>query len=177
MRSIQNGILLLFLIPVGTACVQCFDQALSEPGSVCKLFFGVVLVGLFAVGLWSKLAAEAHRKPLLKLDGFIVHNLIAVGGAAASYWLNIHLGLGPLIASGLVGVPAGHILKPEQAKLAYAAVFVGMTAGDAGWLTVLMASILLCAIYTLTSEWCVGVGGRLGTLAACSVIIAVLVFG
>ena len=82
---------------------------------------------------------------------------------------------GPSDCLGLVGVPAGHILSRNKRSLAYAAVFVGMTAGDA-WLTVLMASILLCAIYTLTREWCVGVGGMLGTLAACSVIIAVLVF-
>ena len=100
---------------------------------------------------------------MLKLDGFIVHNLIAVGWGGGFLLAQYSSRFGPSDCLRISGVPAGQFLSRNKRNVAYAAVFVGMTAGDAGVVTVLMASILLCAIYTLTREWCVGVGGRLGT--------------
>jgi len=138
------------------------------------VFIGIILLGLFVMGFWTRLAAVVHPKRLWHNRSLVYNCMIAVSAAAVTYWLNIHAGLGPLIASGLMGLIAGFALKPDQTKLAYAAIFIGMSGAEVtNWLTVIAAGLLMSVVYELAREQCAGVGGRLGTLAACVGIMAV----
>lgn len=97
----------------------------------------------------------------------------------ATYYLSVTLGLGPIVASGLVGILVSLFLKTELSIVAYTAAFAGMSSGQVlqNYPMVLLTGFLVGIIFILTQPVYQGFGGKLGTIAACSVIITVKAFG
>lgn len=95
-----------------------------------------------------------------------------------TYFLNINLGLGPFIASGLVGLVASKVF-PKFSPAIYAASFASMSG-----LQVLprlslsgIAGLLTGILYISTQKIFVGLGGKLGAIAFFSVLITSLFVG
>ncbi len=103
----------------------------------------------------------------------------SLAGVLATWYMNIHLDLGPVVASGLVGVVAALIFNTEQAVAIYTASFAGMSsAAVLGSLPmVLLAGALVGVIFMLALPVYQGFGGKLGTIASCAVLLTMLVFG
>lgn len=95
-----------------------------------------------------------------------------------TYFLSINLGLGAVVASGLVGIIASLLLPAELAVIAYTATFVGMSSPLVlvSYPMVIVAGLLVGGIFILTQPIYQGFGGKLGTIAACAVIITVKLF-
>lgn len=104
--------------------------------------------------------------------------LCALGGSLATWCLNTQLDLGPVVASGLVGLLAALVLPSEQAVATYTASFVGMSSPAAlsAVPMVLMAGGLMGMIFILALPVYQGFGGKLGTIAACAVLLTMFVF-
>lgn len=104
--------------------------------------------------------------------------LTAVLGTVLTYFLSVTLELGPMVASGLVGLLASLFLPTDLAIVAYTAAFAGMSAGFVllNYYMVSLTGLLVGVIFIITQPIYQGFGGKLGTIAACSVIITVLIF-
>ncbi|WP_459194836.1 hypothetical protein [Halosimplex sp. J119] len=90
----------------------------------------------------------------------------AVVAAGVTYWLSVHVGLGPVVASALVGLVAGLGLSEGDAA-AYCGSFVGM-ASPAVFPSVplvLVAGFVAGVAFVAARETFAGFGGKLGTLA------------
>ncbi|MTI95987.1 MAG: hypothetical protein FH749_10975 [Firmicutes bacterium] len=105
--------------------------------------------------------------------------LVSVLGAASTWYLNTQVGLGPVAASGIVGLLAAVLLTPELAVATYTASFAGMSSlAVLGSLPmVLMTGLLVGGIFIIALPVYQGFGGKLGTIAACAVLLTVFVFG
>lgn len=89
-----------------------------------------------------------------------------VGGAVLTHAAAVHLGLGPVLGSALVGLLAG-VVAPRVDAAAYCGSFVGMASSalfpGVGYLVA--AGALTGAGYVATRRVFAGYGGKLGTLA------------
>lgn len=92
-----------------------------------------------------------------------------------TYFLNINLGFGPFIASGLVGL-AGLKVFPKLAAAIYAASFAAMSTPQVLPRITLsgIAGLLTGLLYIFTRKIFVGWGGKLGAIAFFSVLITSL---
>ncbi|HHY44249.1 MAG TPA: hypothetical protein GX512_00870 [Firmicutes bacterium] len=93
-------------------------------------------------------------------------------GALVSYWLNVNLGLGAVVASALVGVLAG-VVVPAYGVPIYCGSFVGMASpkvlNETG---IILAAAVAGVIYVLAQDVFNGFGGKLGTIACSGCILA-----
>lgn len=98
--------------------------------------------------------------------------------AVATWVLNTQLGLGPAVASGIVGVLAALILPGELAVAAYTSSFAGMSSLSvlSGLPMAVCAGTLVGVIFILALPVYQGFGGKLGTIAACAVLVTVFTF-
>lgn len=94
-------------------------------------------------------------------------------GVSLTWFINHHLGYGPVIANGLVGVMVATLLPNDLAGITYMSSFVGMSS-----ITVIpsmaaatIGSIIMWLVFLFTAEIYAGVGGKGGTAAAFSTII------
>lgn len=107
-------------------------------------------------------------------------------GSLLCYFLNITLGLGAILAMGIVGTLAAfaphlnkksNYLKQLPASI-YCGAFVGMssveTSPSIGF--VLAAGILAGLFFMMSKNLFIGAGGKLGTMAFAGVIIASLIY-
>jgi hypothetical protein len=104
-------------------------------------------------------------------------DVVAVPAAAVlTYVLNVQAGLGPVIASALVGLLAGLALRRVDAS-AYCGSFVGMASAQVFPTVeyVVLAGALAGVAYVATDDCFAGLGGKLGTLAlfGCASVVAV----
>ncbi|NLM39837.1 MAG: hypothetical protein GX205_07245 [Firmicutes bacterium] len=166
---------LIMLIPAAVYTAQLLCQPLSG-GLVVGL--GLLLL-LVLAGLVHN-STRGHRTDPCSLATVLWSAVSAAGGALATYILGNYTFLGSAAASGLVGLAAAQLLCKYDLDLpAYAGVFVGMSSvvvvpslvmvGIAGFMTGLL--------YRLVDGVFDGVGGRLGTMAAVSVLITLLLTG
>jgi hypothetical protein len=134
----------------------------------------------------SILLLTAHIKvPLHHEDHLYEHILVAIWipvGALATYYININLRLGPIIAAALVGTIAS--LLPEFNKPSlylkqlppaiYCGAFIGMCSIRVanGFLFVFTASFFAAVLLVLSKSLFAGMGGKLGLLAFAGVVIA-----
>lgn len=104
--------------------------------------------------------------------------IVATIGTALTYYLNISLELGPMVASGLVGLLAALFLPTDLAIVAYTAAFAGMSASFVlvNYYMVTLTGFFVGIIFIITQPIYQGFGGKLGTIAACSVILSVMIF-
>ena len=145
-----------------------------------KVFFAVFII--FGVGLYLRLAivfkdTRAIKKQIpLKsrnLQGDFVMTFI---GAMLTYGLSIELGLGAVLASGIIGVFAA-LFMPKYAVAIFCGSFVGMSSVEL--LTLLpftFASLVSATIFVFAKEVFNGYGGKLGTIALSSALIVTIVF-
>jgi len=135
-------------------------------------FAGSVFTGL---GLDREfLITEIPEQPVILL--IIV---CAVVATAITYWLNVVLGHGPVMASGIVGIAAGLILPalyPEiggtLAVMAMCASFAGMSSSAhfPRWTMMLVVGLIAGLIFVNSMPLLGGAGGKLGTIAFASVL-------
>jgi len=144
-------------------------SALAAPERVSVVSVGIG-GGLTLVGA---VTATIERPGTLdRLDSTVVErddgaDALAVAAAAGvTYVLSVHAGLGPVLASALVGVVAG-LGRPSQAAGAYCGSFVGMVSPavfpSVG--PVVVAGSVAGVAFVAATESFDGFGGKLGTLA------------
>ena len=98
-------------------------------------------------------------------------------GALVTYWISVTLGLGAVVASGLVGVFAAAFLKPYAAPV-FSGSFVGMaSAGVFDYPTIMLAAAIAGVIFVLGKHVFNGFGGKLGTTAWAGCVFAALIVG
>lgn len=103
---------------------------------------------------------------------------VSVAAAVLTYVLNIRLKLGPVLASGVVGMVAGLVfplafpgIGNMLAVMAFCSSFVGMSSREkmGSEVPIAFAGILAALVYLYSLPW-EGAGGKLGTIAFGSVL-------
>jgi hypothetical protein len=139
---------------------------------------GIILFGVLVSGF--KYADEVHLVADKKGDWKIaVYALLAnTAGALLTFWASQDLGFGPVIASAVVGL-VGSLLLPKVSAEIYTGSFVGMCSiGIAPHFSrLLMAGMFAGLIFYTSRHVLIGFGGKLGTIAFTSVILATLMVG
>ncbi len=149
---------------------------------VINLLIGLLLLAA-VLGILYKLFSELIHNTISKIQEkvFSKENLkiftAVFIGAVGTYALSIYAGLGPVLASGLVGVAAA-IFLPKYAP----AIFCGSFAGMSSSLLVppfvmLLAGGLAGILFVLSKNILNGFGGKFGTIAFSGVIAAALLTG
>lgn len=100
--------------------------------------------------------------------------LAAFIGATATWYINHEMGLGAIVANGLVGVVASTFLTRELAGITYTASFVGMSSLHVipSLQRGMIAGLIVGIILLLTADIYKGIGGKGGTTAALATIIS-----
>ncbi len=103
----------------------------------------------------------------------------AIIGTFITYYLSIELSLGAVVASAIVGLTASIFLPTDLAIVTYTSAFAGMSSSAVlqNYPMVILAGALVGVIFIITQPIYQGFGGKLGTIAACSVIITSKLFG
>lgn len=141
------------------------ESAGGVPVGALGVESGVVLAGSVAAvrererAFESVDAAEFDR-------GDAVDALAVLAGAVLTYALAVSAGLGPVLASALVGLVAG-VAAPRVAVPAYCGSFVGMASPALfpSLAHVAVAGTVAAAAFVVTTETFGGFGGKLGTIA------------
>lgn len=145
-------------------------SAKTHYGQLDSLLFLAIISVL--VGVYTYFAP--HHLTQFQRESFRVSLGIPLG-AITTYYLHAHLGLGTILAAGLVGFAASYLpaLFPNIAKAkelpatVYCGAFLGMTdhtiAQDARF--IIIASSISMLVFIFTKSYFVKMGGRLGTLA------------
>ena len=96
--------------------------------------------------------------------------ICAVAGVMITWFINHHMGYGPIIANGMVGVIAGALLSGPLAGVAYTASFVGMSGLSVipSLFAAFIGGIVVGTVIIYTPEIYAGIGGKGGTTAAVS---------
>ena len=152
-------------VAMGVAAVGGFVPAVDGD----LLTAGALLIGLAVVV--GRVTLRETRWAL-RTNGFTITrtdlgNAAAVAvGAPVTYVLSIHVGLGPVLASALVGLCA-HLLSKTYAAPAYCGSFVGMATPVAGadLEAVTGAGLVAAAVFVAGKRAFNGFGGKLGTTA------------
>ncbi|MXV64485.1 hypothetical protein GS429_20910 [Natronorubrum sp. JWXQ-INN-674] len=125
-----------------------------------------------------------HRRELSQFEtpGFDrsdgIDALAVVAGAVVTYALSVSAGLGPVLASALVGLLVG-LTIPEVGAPAYCGSFVGMAspAVFASLEFVALAGVVAGLGFVASTESFGGVGGKLGTLALFGCVTTAAIVG
>ncbi|MFC7079801.1 hypothetical protein [Halorussus caseinilyticus] len=157
------GYVVLSLTPVALLARALFAGSAST--ATVGLEGGLVLAGGVAVAAERDRALGTPDAPELG-RGEIIDALSVVAAAVLTYVLSVRFGLGPVVASALVGLAAG-AFAAEIAVPAYCGSFVGMASPDlfpsVGYLAV--AGLLAGLAFVAAERAFDGFGGKLGTLA------------
>ncbi|MGI6672813.1 MAG: hypothetical protein ACOX53_00460 [Limnochordia bacterium] len=159
---------ILICVPLAAAVLDIFNLLPTVFGRIVVL--AVLVVGVVA----------ALNRPKFKLSGQLIKSaLISCAGAVVTFLLSTRLGLGAVVASALVGLVGAQVLKGRDQLIMYMGSFVGMSSAlRFPTLGPLVAAGLLGGIlFELTDECWVGVGGRLGTIAAAAVVVVLSLIG
>ncbi|WP_135824413.1 hypothetical protein [Halorussus ruber] len=157
------GYAVLLVTPAALLARALVETGVSVP--VAGLEVGLALAGGVAV------VAE-HERALVAPDALdlgpsdAADALAVVGAAVVTYLLSVRAGLGPVVASALVGLLAG-VLADEIAVAAYCGSFVGMASPalfpSVSYLA--LAGLLSGVAFVAAERAFSGFGGKLGTLA------------
>ena len=126
--------------------------------------------------------AAREMRYAVRTDGFSITrtdlgNAAAVAvGSPVTYLLSVDIGLGPVVASALVGLCA-YLLSETYAAPAYCGSFVGMATPVAGadLAAVSVAGVVAAVVFVAAKRAFNGFGGKLGTTAfvGCLAVAAV----
>ncbi|MDF9744855.1 hypothetical protein [Natrinema salsiterrestre] len=136
----------------------------DPPTGLVSVTFGVGIAGTAVA------ATEPQRLRAFDAGGFdrtdAVDALAVAAAAVITYWLSVSIGLGPVLASALVGLSVGVALRRVDGA-AYCGSFVGMAspalAPSLEW--VALAGLIAGLALVATAESFGGFGGKYGTLA------------
>lgn len=150
--------------------------ALLDVTNLLPTPFGrVVVLVTLVIGVGAAL-----RRPTFRLNGQLVRSaLISLAGALLTFVFSMRLGMGPVVASALVGLVGSQVVKDREQLVMYLGAFVGMSSAVLfpSFIPLIGAGILGGLLFELTDECWVGVGGRLGTIAATSVVVVLSLIG
>ncbi len=101
-----------------------------------------------------------------------------VSGTLVTYFLSVNLGMGPVVAAGLVGLFATLALPRFDVPI-YCGAFAGMACPILlhTYFHVSLAGLVAGMVFVLTKSVFNGFGGKLGTIAFTGCIVAALVTG
>jgi len=168
-----------FLLLAAT-CGLLFYYALAVALGTGALL--TALIGLVAASLlygfyleWPAVHAP-HEGPVFPAKDLKL--LVAVFvGALASYWLNVNMQLGAVVAAALVGVLAG-VLLPAYGVPIYCGSFVGMASPKIlNQTEIILAAAVAGVIYVLAQDVFNGFGGKLGTIACGACCLSAVLLG
>lgn len=165
---------------VGTGMLLLVQSLLKAAHPVAQAILGAVIV-LYCLGVYQHVSGHFVQKNV-ENRMWNANNLktlvIALLSTVITYSLNVDFGLGAVVASGLIGLAASLILPKDQAVVAYTGSFAGMSSSLVltGYPMVTVAGLLVGFAYVLTRPFYQGYGGKLGTIAAASVMITGLIF-
>ncbi len=132
-------------------------------GSIAIL---IILIGV-VIAIFDE-AKHIKDSKIKKITGsqLFLQGFAVLIGALAAYSISHDMGLGPVVASSLVGILA-FVVFPDYSVAAYCGSFVGMTSNTLlfNWFEVGLAGSLAGVIFVLTKDIFTGVGGKLGTIA------------
>ncbi|MDX9864118.1 MAG: hypothetical protein RBT34_04860 [Anaerolineaceae bacterium] len=141
--------------------------------SIGGILVAVILIGIL-IALWHeahtlKQAEPCHVSSAHRLLTFIT----LLGGAGAAYWISVHLCLGPVAGSALVGL-LGALVFPRYNVPIYTGSFVGMSSAAllASPAELLLAAGIAGVVYILAEDALNGFGGKLGTIAFSGSLLA-----
>lgn len=134
-------------------------------------FIGSIAVLVVLAGVGIAIFDEAKHLPQksfpnTKKTQIFLQGFAVLVGALAAYSISHDMGLGPVVASSLVGILA-FVVFPDFSVAAYCGSFVGMTSNTLllNWFEVSLAGSLAGIVFVLTKDVFAGVGGKLGTIA------------
>jgi len=159
---------IIIFVPLLGAALDIFDQLFTPVGRT------IILVAL-AVGLLA-----AVLRPEFKLTNrFLRSSIVSLIGALFTFVLSTQLNLGAVIASAIVGLVGARVFKDNDQVVMYLGAFVGMSSAlrFPTLLPLIVAGLLGGLFFELLDDSWVGVGGRLGTLAAAAVVVVLVVMG
>ncbi len=170
---------------IGFAILVAISGYLYVTGLVQSISLSSLAAAPLAVAVLALAAGYRFELPTaqnaenLPLDASDLKQFVSViGGALASYWLNVTLGLGAVLGAGLVAVLAALILPGLSVPITCGS-FCGMASTKVlpGIPYLLLASAIAGIIFVLAKETMNGFGGKLGAMAAAGCTIATLVTG
>lgn len=116
---------------------------------------------------------DENERWLIKLADF----LAVVVSAIVTFYLNNHVGLGAVVAAGIVGI-LGFVVAPKYEMPIYCGSFVGMSSANVyDFEHLLIASVLAGIIFVITKRVFKGFGGKLGTVALIGAVLSAVVTG
>lgn len=93
-------------------------------------------------------------------------------GALITFVLSVYLGLGAVLASGIIGMLAALFLKPYAVPI-FCGSFLGMSSPDLlEPLVFVLTAFIAGGIFVLTKDVFNGFGGKLGTISLSSVLVS-----
>ncbi|WP_436345790.1 hypothetical protein [Natronorubrum sp. FCH18a] len=176
-RPAQFAGYLALISTAGALLVGSLLAPVEMPSGTVGVRIGIVLTAAVA-------GIVEHRRELVQLEtpGFArsdgIDALAVVTGAAVTYALSVHVGLGPVVASALIGLLVG-LAAPKVGVPVYCGSFVGMAspAVFASLEYVAVAGLVAGLGFAATTESFGGVGGKLGTLALFGCLTTAAVVG
>ncbi|MFU8827482.1 MAG: hypothetical protein ACNA70_08325 [Brevefilum sp.] len=142
-----------------------------------------ILASLIAIGTFIEIFLEGKsllQEAIAPIEGsrkFFEFLAVVVGGGV-TFYLSRDIGLGAVVASGLIGVLAAMIV-PKYGAPAYCGSFVGMSSSALFFshTEVALASIIAGIVYVISRDIFPGFGGKLGTIAFTGATLAAFIFG
>ena len=169
---ITGNFILLALIVVFLGLSTIFNAFLHN-----TIFGG--LISILLLGFLYAYIKEWDFKVSLKFsknDILIASSVF--GGGILTFLLNNFLGLGPVVASALVGIIAAAALGKYSVP-AYCGSFVGMASSEviSPGLGIILASILASGVFLVNKPFFNGFGGKLGAIAFSACLLTGLLSG
>ncbi len=163
MRRYLGSIVLVFL----TLILMAFTvgNALSIYLPLGGLLLLISLLLIYSAFKGFKEAARLRDSFPIPSKTALLDFTATAAGSVVTYLISVHLNLGPVIASGLVGVVAALFLRSHAVPI-YCGSFAGMSsAAFLPFLPLLAASVIAAFVFVLTKDVFNGYGGKLGTIA------------
>ncbi|MFP4180268.1 MAG: hypothetical protein ACLFNZ_08860 [Spirochaetaceae bacterium] len=159
------------LLLVSLSFVETFNHALT-----LSLLKGIVLLGLLG-GVYSEWKHTLeHYKGWSLLAKTDVYTFFAVfGGAVVTFFINVELAHGAVIASGIVGILAAAVFG-KKAVPVFCGSFVGMASPSvfSAYPCIIIAGTIAGIVFVLSRHIFNGYGGKLGTIAFSACIMSSL---
>nr|WP_241175211.1 hypothetical protein [Natronolimnobius sp. AArcel1] len=140
-------------------------------------------IGLLVVGSVSvvsereRLSETDHSSEWVTRQDLITVCAVVVG-AVITFVLSASVGVGPVLASAVVGVGAG-LAVPKVGAQVYCGSFVGMASPAVvpSLEYLVLAGMIAGGVFVATTEVFGGVGGKLGTIAMCGCVSMIALTG
>ncbi|WP_440770745.1 hypothetical protein [Natronorubrum sp. DTA28] len=164
-RPAQLAGYLALLLTAGALLVGSVLAPIEMPSGTIGIQLGILFTAAVAGVIEHRRELEAFEPTAFgRTDA--VNAVAVVIGAVVTYALSVHAGVGPVLASALVGLAAG-LAVPKVGAPVYCGSFVGMASPAVfGSLeSVALAGVVAGLGFVATTESFGGVGGKLGTLA------------